>query len=85
MVLQRQTGAELLFEVFSRRYGHSSIDFSLQIPGFAIVVFAIVGVGLAQSFDTAPSRHYRNSEAYGIMLTWMHRLLSPSRHPALND
>lgn len=32
---------------------HSSIDFSLQIPGFAIVVFAIVGVGLGQSFAGA--------------------------------
>ena len=85
MVLQRQTGAELLFEVFSQRYGHSSIDFSLQIPGFAIVVFAIVGVGLAQSFDTGPSRHYRKSEVYGTMLTWMRQILSPGRHPALND
>ncbi|AMN43764.1 lipid A core-O-antigen ligase-like enyme [Rhodoplanes sp. Z2-YC6860] len=30
---------------------HSSIDFSLQISGYAIVVFALVGVGLAQSFQ----------------------------------
>lgn len=29
---------------------HSSIDFSLQIPGFAIIVAAVVGCGLAQSF-----------------------------------
>jgi O-antigen ligase len=29
---------------------HTSIDFSLQIPGYAIVVFALVGAGLAQSF-----------------------------------
>jgi O-antigen ligase len=29
---------------------HSSIDFSLQIPGFSIMVAAIVGCGLAQSF-----------------------------------
>jgi len=28
---------------------HSMIDFSLQIPGYAIVVFALVGAGLAQS------------------------------------
>lgn len=28
---------------------HSCGDFSLQIPGFAVVVFAIMGVGLAQS------------------------------------
>jgi hypothetical protein len=29
---------------------HSLIDFSLQIPDFAIVVFALIGAGLAQSF-----------------------------------
>ena len=29
---------------------HSVIDFSLQIPGYAIIVFALVGAGLAQSF-----------------------------------
>lgn len=32
---------------------HSLIDFSLQIPGYAIVVFALAGVGLSQSFRTA--------------------------------
>jgi O-antigen ligase len=31
---------------------HSAIDFSLQIPGYAIVVFALVGAGLAQSFSS---------------------------------
>jgi O-antigen ligase len=39
---------------------HSLIDFSLQIPGYAIVVFALVGAGLAQSFpipgNTDPGR-----------------------------
>jgi O-antigen ligase len=30
---------------------HSGIDFSLQIPGYAIIVFALVGAGLAQSFS----------------------------------
>jgi O-antigen ligase len=29
---------------------HSLIDFSFQIPGFSIIVFALVGAGLAQSF-----------------------------------
>jgi O-antigen ligase len=29
---------------------HGMIDFSLQIPGFALMVFALVGAGLAQSF-----------------------------------
>jgi O-antigen ligase len=55
---------------------HSSIDFSLQIPGFAIVVFAIVGVGLAQSFDTGPSPHYRKSER-AALLAWLQRILMP--------
>jgi hypothetical protein len=31
---------------------HSVIDFSLQIPGYAIVVFSLVGAGLAQSFSS---------------------------------
>jgi O-antigen ligase len=31
---------------------HSLIDFSLQIPGYAIVVFALIGAGLAQSYGT---------------------------------
>jgi O-Antigen ligase len=39
---------------------HSSIDFSLQVSGYAIVVFALVGVGLAQSFhDGSIPRHRR--------------------------
>jgi len=32
---------------------HSMIDFSMQIPGFAITVAALAGSGLAQSFRTA--------------------------------
>ena len=31
---------------------HSSIDFSLQIPGYSLVVFAIIGAGLSQSFSS---------------------------------
>ncbi len=31
---------------------HSCIDFSLQIPGYAIIIFAIVGAGLAQSYSS---------------------------------
>ena len=34
---------------------HSLIDFSLQIPGFALVVFSLVGAGLAQSFRVTRS------------------------------
>ncbi len=30
---------------------HSLIDFPLQIPGYAIVIFAVLGVGLAQSLQ----------------------------------
>jgi O-antigen ligase len=37
---------------------HSMIDFSLQIPGYSIIVFALVGAGLAQSF---PSIHKNNT------------------------
>lgn len=29
---------------------HSSVDFSLQIPGYAIVAMGVIGMGLAQSF-----------------------------------
>ena len=33
---------------------HSMVDFSLQIPGYAIPALALVGAGLAQSFTSAP-------------------------------
>ena len=36
---------------------HSVIDFSLQIPGYAIIVFALVGAGLAQSFSSINGRN----------------------------
>jgi hypothetical protein len=32
---------------------HSMVDFSLQIPGYAVVVYAIFGMGLAQSFRSS--------------------------------
>jgi len=35
---------------------HSMVDFSLQIPGYAIVALALIGAGLAQSFRPAASR-----------------------------
>ncbi len=38
---------------------HSSIDFSLQVSGYAIVVFAVVGVGLADSLNTASAQRHR--------------------------
>jgi hypothetical protein len=31
---------------------HSSVDFPLQVTGYAIVMFAVVGVGLGQSTAT---------------------------------
>jgi O-antigen ligase len=40
---------------------HSIVDFSLQIPGYAIVVFALIGTGLAQAFqDEALDRNGNN-------------------------
>ena len=41
---------------------HSMVDFSLQIPGYAIVAFAVVGVGLGQSFRTATHHIERESK-----------------------
>jgi O-antigen ligase len=35
---------------------HSLIDFTLQIPGYAIVALSLIGAGLAQSFREAPSQ-----------------------------
>jgi O-antigen ligase len=60
---------DLIFPVIGVSVGmlsviHSLVDFSLQITGFAIVVFALVGAGLAQSFRPPdPARDSRNSAA----------------------
>lgn len=35
---------------------HTMVDFPLQIPAFSIVVFAMVGAGLSQSFRSRPVR-----------------------------
>jgi hypothetical protein len=40
---------------------HSCIDFSLQIPGYAIVVFALTGAGLSQSFSSNNKYSLSNS------------------------
>ena len=45
---------------------HSFIDFSLQIPGYAIVVFALVGAGLAQSFTSNHSNNDRKGVAENL-------------------
>jgi O-antigen ligase len=42
---------------------HSSIDFSLQIPGYSIMVFALVGAGLAQSFSSNKRHNTHNDLA----------------------
>ena len=41
---------------------HSMVDFSLQIPGYAIVALAVVGVGLGQSFRTVRHQIERESQ-----------------------
>ena len=40
---------------------HSLIDFSLQIPGYAIVALSLIGAGLAQSFS---ARRGNTGDAY---------------------
>ena len=42
---------------------HSSIDFSLQVSGYAIVVFALVGIGLADSLNAASAQRRRRRRA----------------------
>jgi len=52
---------------------HSLIDFSLQLTGYAIVVFALLGVGLAQSFngesDEPSGRRRRTRRAHALAET----------------
>jgi O-antigen ligase len=45
---------------------HSFIDFSLQIPGYSIVVFALIGAGLAQSFSSNNTNSDRNGLAENL-------------------
>jgi O-antigen ligase len=52
------------FSVASLGVLHSSIDFSLQIPGYSIVVFALLGAGLAQSYTSSYTKEsFSNSSA----------------------
>ena len=46
---------------------HSIIDFSLQIPGYSIIVFALVGAGLAQSFSSKNGYVVSNNDAEDLM------------------
>jgi hypothetical protein len=63
---------------------HSSIDFSLQIAGYSIVVFALLGLGVAQSLraDEEPEierqRRERRSRSRG-------ESGHPGRQPARSD
>jgi len=41
---------------------HSSFDFSLQIAGYSIVVFALLGLGLSQAVLSANDRAHRNPD-----------------------
>ncbi|MGB7603724.1 MAG: hypothetical protein WBM24_25725, partial [Candidatus Sulfotelmatobacter sp.] len=41
---------------------HSLVDFTLQIPGYAIVALSLVGVGLAQSFRGSEAKAPRKNE-----------------------
>jgi O-antigen ligase len=57
------------FAVAILALAHSMIDFSLQISGYSIVVFALVGAGLAQSFasinkGSEPVASSRKSHAF---------------------
>jgi O-antigen ligase len=42
---------------------HSSVDFSLQTPGFAILAMALIGAGLAQSFRSRSSEKASSGRA----------------------
>jgi O-antigen ligase len=46
---------------------HSVIDFSLQIPGYAIVVFSLAGAGLAQSFSSNNKNRTRVNAAESVI------------------
>jgi O-antigen ligase len=41
---------------------HSFVDFSLQIPGYAVVLFALLGTGLAQSFGRNSRENPENTQ-----------------------
>jgi O-antigen ligase len=47
---------------------HSMIDFSLQIPGYSVIVFALVGAGLAQSFPSTHSNNNRDKQLKDMTL-----------------
>jgi O-antigen ligase len=46
---------------------HSLIDFSLQIPGYAIVAMALIGTGLAQSFPRKQGEAAESATGVGSM------------------
>nr|WP_276576260.1 O-antigen ligase family protein [Bradyrhizobium zhengyangense] len=40
---------------------HSMVDFSLQVPGLAVTVMALVGMGLAQRDPRPPAKHVKGA------------------------
>lgn len=50
---------------------HSCIDFSLQIPGLAIVVMTLVGTGLAQSFSSLAHPPDRLGAPVSVKRSWL--------------
>ena len=60
---------------------HSSIDFSLQIAGYSIVVVALLGLGVAQSRGPMMSLKWSVSAASGSRGESGH----PGRQPARSD
>ena len=49
-------------------FTHAMVDFSLQIPGYAVTAFALIGAGLAQSFSSkeAPTAGNFNAASRGM-------------------
>jgi O-antigen ligase len=64
---------------------HTSIDFSMQVAGYAIVVFALVGMGLSQSFEGVSNlrQHRRRSTDRSDQATSAEDAAVPSEVAAL--
>ncbi|MET4221643.1 O-antigen ligase [Bradyrhizobium sp. LB14.3] len=62
---------------------HSSLDFTLQIPGYSIPFFALSGVGLAQSFRTGQAQGERTRSQ--SLLRWTKRAQTWDAAPELPE
>lgn len=64
---RRDNSSASLFAICSLGLAHSLVDFSIQIPGFQIAFYALVGIGLGQIVQPAAIqssvRRQRNSSA----------------------